>query len=178
MGNFEGECSKEEQKSELVGQGTSVEQKWMFDGSVFSLSNGRLFHNEVDFILTRGLLTDTFRENFVYLQTRETSFKRTFQCSWDIWLLVGCRVESNTMAGISRKGSGRPSYYYRFLGKSRLQRQRSRSRSRTRPSTSRGNKYDYCCKSFSAVYTKQMFSMITLFLCWTDRCCPLTSQYV
>ncbi|XP_070780473.1 DAB2 interacting protein b [Enoplosus armatus] len=41
------------------------------------------------------------------------------------------------MAGITRKGSGRPSYYYRFLGKSRLQRQRSRSRSRTRPSTSR-----------------------------------------
>ncbi|KAK5901189.1 hypothetical protein CgunFtcFv8_026084 [Champsocephalus gunnari] len=41
------------------------------------------------------------------------------------------------MAGVTRKGSGRPSYYYRFLGKSRLQRQRSRSRSRTRPSTSR-----------------------------------------
>ncbi|XP_041825941.1 disabled homolog 2-interacting protein-like isoform X4 [Melanotaenia boesemani] len=41
------------------------------------------------------------------------------------------------MAGITRKGSGRPSYYYRFLGKSRLQRQRSRSRSRTRPSASR-----------------------------------------
>ncbi|XP_037121021.1 DAB2 interacting protein b isoform X4 [Syngnathus acus] len=37
------------------------------------------------------------------------------------------------MAGITRKGSGRRSYYYRFLGKSRLQRQRSRSRSRTRP---------------------------------------------
>ncbi|XP_054613946.1 DAB2 interacting protein b isoform X5 [Dunckerocampus dactyliophorus] len=41
------------------------------------------------------------------------------------------------MAGITRKGSGRPSYYYRFLGKSRLQRQRSRSRSRTRPAASR-----------------------------------------
>ncbi|XP_071322985.1 DAB2 interacting protein b isoform X7 [Trachinotus anak] len=41
------------------------------------------------------------------------------------------------MAGVIRKGSGRPSYYYRFLGKSRLQRQRSRSRSRTRPSASR-----------------------------------------
>ncbi|XP_072228739.1 disabled homolog 2-interacting protein-like isoform X1 [Leuresthes tenuis] len=41
------------------------------------------------------------------------------------------------MAGVTRKGSGRPSYYYRFLGKSRLQRQRSRSRSRTRPSVSR-----------------------------------------
>ncbi|XP_067339714.1 DAB2 interacting protein b isoform X4 [Channa argus] len=41
------------------------------------------------------------------------------------------------MAGVSRKGSGRPSYYYRFLGKSRLQRQRSRSRSRTRPSASK-----------------------------------------
>ncbi|XP_044031380.1 disabled homolog 2-interacting protein-like isoform X6 [Siniperca chuatsi] len=41
------------------------------------------------------------------------------------------------MAGVTRKGSGRPSYYYRFLGKSRLQRQRSRSRSRTRSSTSR-----------------------------------------
>ncbi|GLD72927.1 disabled homolog 2-interacting protein isoform X1 [Lates japonicus] len=42
------------------------------------------------------------------------------------------------MAGVIRKGSGRPSYYYRFLGKSRLQRQRSRSRSRTRPSASKG----------------------------------------
>ncbi|XP_028274432.1 DAB2 interacting protein b isoform X6 [Parambassis ranga] len=41
------------------------------------------------------------------------------------------------MAGVTRKGSGRPSYYYRFLGKSRLQRQRSRSRSRNRPSASR-----------------------------------------
>nr|XP_019937755.1 PREDICTED: disabled homolog 2-interacting protein isoform X1 [Paralichthys olivaceus] len=41
------------------------------------------------------------------------------------------------MAGVTRKGSGRPSYYYRFLGKSRLQRQRSRSRSRTRPSARR-----------------------------------------
>ncbi|XP_056288577.1 LOW QUALITY PROTEIN: DAB2 interacting protein b [Pseudoliparis swirei] len=41
------------------------------------------------------------------------------------------------MAGVTRKGSGRPSYYYRFLGKSRLQRQRSRSRSRTRPPASR-----------------------------------------
>ncbi|XP_076742779.1 disabled homolog 2-interacting protein isoform X5 [Maylandia zebra] len=41
------------------------------------------------------------------------------------------------MAGVTRKGSGRPSYYYRFLGKSRLQRQRSRSRSRSRPSASR-----------------------------------------
>ncbi|XP_027880427.1 disabled homolog 2-interacting protein isoform X4 [Xiphophorus couchianus] len=41
------------------------------------------------------------------------------------------------MAGFTRKGSGRPSYYYRFLGKSRLQRQRSRSRSRTRPSANR-----------------------------------------
>lgn len=42
------------------------------------------------------------------------------------------------MAGVGRKGSGRPSYYYRFLGKSRLQRQRSRSRSRTRPAANRG----------------------------------------
>ncbi|XP_041706493.1 disabled homolog 2-interacting protein isoform X2 [Coregonus clupeaformis] len=40
-------------------------------------------------------------------------------------------------AGITRKGSGRPSYYYRFLGRTRLQRQRSRSRSRTRPAASR-----------------------------------------
>lgn len=46
---------------------------------------------------------------------------------------------SGSMAGVTRKGSGRPSYYYRFLGKSRLQRQRSRSRSRTRPSARRGN---------------------------------------
>ncbi|XP_023816223.1 disabled homolog 2-interacting protein isoform X2 [Oryzias latipes] len=41
------------------------------------------------------------------------------------------------MAGVTRKASGRPSYYYRFLGKSRLQRQRSRSRSRTRSSAMR-----------------------------------------
>ncbi|XP_077479490.1 DAB2 interacting protein b isoform X2 [Stigmatopora argus] len=41
------------------------------------------------------------------------------------------------MAGITRKGSGRRSYYYRFLGKSRLQRQRSRSRSRTRTAASK-----------------------------------------
>ncbi|KAM7368764.1 hypothetical protein PAMP_013071 [Pampus punctatissimus] len=41
------------------------------------------------------------------------------------------------MAGVTRKGSGRPSYYYRFLGKSRLQRQRSRSRSRNRTAASR-----------------------------------------
>ncbi|CAL8387758.1 unnamed protein product [Boreogadus saida] len=41
------------------------------------------------------------------------------------------------MAGVTRKGSGRPSYYYRFLGKSRLQRQRSRSRSRTRPAANK-----------------------------------------
>ncbi|XP_052366268.1 disabled homolog 2-interacting protein-like [Oncorhynchus keta] len=40
-------------------------------------------------------------------------------------------------AGITRKGSGRPSYYYRFLGRTRLQRQRSRSRSRSRPAASR-----------------------------------------
>ncbi|XP_027326577.2 disabled homolog 2-interacting protein isoform X5 [Anas platyrhynchos] len=33
----------------------------------------------------------------------------------------------------SRKNSGRPSYYYRLLRRSRLQRQRSRSRSRNRP---------------------------------------------
>ncbi|TNN41654.1 hypothetical protein EYF80_048179 [Liparis tanakae] len=45
------------------------------------------------------------------------------------------------MAGVTRKGSGRPSYYYRFLGRSRLQRQRSRSRSRTRPPASRGNEH-------------------------------------
>ncbi|KAL0965259.1 hypothetical protein UPYG_G00278950 [Umbra pygmaea] len=40
-------------------------------------------------------------------------------------------------AGVTRKGSGRPSYYYRFLGRTRLQRQRSRSRSRSRPTVSR-----------------------------------------
>ncbi|KAG5272352.1 hypothetical protein AALO_G00164540, partial [Alosa alosa] len=41
------------------------------------------------------------------------------------------------MSGVTRKGSGRPGYYYRFLGRTRLQRQRSRSRSRTRPATNR-----------------------------------------
>ncbi|XP_072286559.1 disabled homolog 2-interacting protein isoform X4 [Pyxicephalus adspersus] len=34
---------------------------------------------------------------------------------------------------VSRKNSGRRSYYYRFLGRAQLQRQRSRSRSRSRP---------------------------------------------
>ncbi|XP_061119154.1 DAB2 interacting protein b isoform X3 [Conger conger] len=37
------------------------------------------------------------------------------------------------MSGTAKKSSGRPSYYYRLLGRTRLQRQRSRSRSRTRP---------------------------------------------
>ncbi|XP_056314024.1 DAB2 interacting protein b isoform X1 [Danio aesculapii] len=36
------------------------------------------------------------------------------------------------MSGVTRKGSGRPGYYYRLLGRTRLQRQRSRSRSRSR----------------------------------------------
>ncbi|XP_066568840.1 DAB2 interacting protein b isoform X2 [Amia ocellicauda] len=39
------------------------------------------------------------------------------------------------MSGTGRKSSGRPSYYYRLLGRTRLQRQRSRSRSRTRPAS-------------------------------------------
>lgn len=47
--------------------------------------------------------------------------------SWCVLVCVG------RMSGITRKGSGRPSYYYRLLGRTRLQRQRSRSRSRTRP---------------------------------------------
>ncbi|XP_018420156.1 PREDICTED: disabled homolog 2-interacting protein, partial [Nanorana parkeri] len=37
---------------------------------------------------------------------------------------------------VSRKNSGRRSYYYRLLGRSQLQRQHSRSRSRSRPSKS------------------------------------------
>ncbi|XP_022521016.1 DAB2 interacting protein b isoform X5 [Astyanax mexicanus] len=41
------------------------------------------------------------------------------------------------MSGVSRKGSGRPGYYYRLLGRTRLQRQRSRSRSRSRPAASK-----------------------------------------
>ncbi|XP_038601938.1 disabled homolog 2-interacting protein isoform X3 [Tachyglossus aculeatus] len=39
------------------------------------------------------------------------------------------------MSAPSRKSSGRPSYYYRLLRRSRLQRQRSRSRSRNRPAS-------------------------------------------
>lgn len=61
--------------------------------------------------------------------------------TWDsvIVALAWSWVFGRTMAGagITRKGSGRPSYYYRFLGRTRLQRQRSRSRSRTRPAASR-----------------------------------------
>lgn len=72
----------------------------------------------------------------------DTRFKRTFSAA-EILCCVSSRVEISTMAGVTRKGSGRPSYYYRFLGKSRLQRQRSRSRSRTRTAASRGNKYYY-----------------------------------
>lgn len=45
---------------------------------------------------------------------------------------------TGAMAGVGRKGSARPSYYYRLLGRSRLRRQRSRSRSRTRTAASRG----------------------------------------
>nr|XP_030142479.3 disabled homolog 2-interacting protein isoform X7 [Taeniopygia guttata] len=45
----------------------------------------------------------------------------------------------------SRKSSGRPSYYYRLLRRSRLQRQRSRSRSRNR--LSRGNCEPFPCRA-------------------------------
>lgn len=48
-------------------------------------------------------------------------------------LYVSVSVYVGRMSGITRKGSGRPGYYYRLLGRTRLQRQRSRSRSRTRP---------------------------------------------
>uniref|UniRef100_A0A8C1XXM1 DAB2 interacting protein b n=1 Tax=Cyprinus carpio TaxID=7962 RepID=A0A8C1XXM1_CYPCA len=41
------------------------------------------------------------------------------------------------MSGVTRKGSGRPGYYYRLLGRTRLQRQRSRSRSRSRATNNR-----------------------------------------
>ncbi|XP_051552484.1 disabled homolog 2-interacting protein-like isoform X2 [Myxocyprinus asiaticus] len=41
------------------------------------------------------------------------------------------------MSGVTRKGSGRPGYYYRLLGRTRLQRQRSRSRSRSRTTNNR-----------------------------------------
>ncbi|PKK24384.1 disabled homolog 2-interacting protein, partial [Columba livia] len=43
-----------------------------------------------------------------------------------------CKIDTK-MSVNSRKSSGRPSYYYRLLRRSRLQRQRSRSRSRNRP---------------------------------------------
>lgn len=87
----------------------------------------------------------------------DTRFKRSYS-SAETLCCVGSRVGISTMAGVTRKGSGRPSYYYRFLGKSRLQRQRSRSRSRTRMAANRGNKYYYCykcspCSSFSPVNT-------------------------
>ncbi|XP_064584110.1 disabled homolog 2-interacting protein isoform X6 [Zonotrichia leucophrys gambelii] len=48
----------------------------------------------------------------------------------------------------SRKSSGRPSYYYRLLRRSRLQRQRSRSRSRNR--LSRGNCELFPCRALPA----------------------------
>ncbi|XP_016348846.1 disabled homolog 2-interacting protein-like isoform X2 [Sinocyclocheilus anshuiensis] len=41
------------------------------------------------------------------------------------------------MSDVTRKGSGRPGYYYRLLGRTRLQRQRSRSRSRSRATNNR-----------------------------------------
>uniref|UniRef100_A0A673HPU1 Disabled homolog 2-interacting protein-like n=1 Tax=Sinocyclocheilus rhinocerous TaxID=307959 RepID=A0A673HPU1_9TELE len=41
------------------------------------------------------------------------------------------------MSGVTRQGSGRPGYYYRLLGRTRLQRQRSRSRSRSRATNNR-----------------------------------------
>ncbi|XP_030142477.4 disabled homolog 2-interacting protein isoform X4 [Taeniopygia guttata] len=49
------------------------------------------------------------------------------------------------MSTNSRKSSGRPSYYYRLLRRSRLQRQRSRSRSRNR--LSRGNCEPFPCRA-------------------------------
>lgn len=42
MGNFEEEFSKVQQKSELLGQDTSFEQKWMFDCLIFSFSSGNV----------------------------------------------------------------------------------------------------------------------------------------
>lgn len=39
MGNFEEECSEVQQKSELVGQDTGLEQKWMLDCLIFSFSS-------------------------------------------------------------------------------------------------------------------------------------------
>lgn len=53
-----------------------------------------------------------------------------------------CKIDRK-MSMNSRKSSGRPSYYYRLLRRSRLQRQRSRSRSRNRP-LSRGNCNELC----------------------------------
>lgn len=78
-------------------------------------------------------------------------------CKDPLRTLPGVRTEegsagtTSAMAGAGRKGSGRPSYYYRFLGKSRLQRQRSRSRSRTRPAANRGKASS--CLSASARLT-------------------------
>lgn len=57
------------------------------------------------------------------------------------------------MSGITRKGSGRPSYYYRLLGRTRLQRQRSRSRSRTRPA----NKGKGASDAFIMLYYNFLF---------------------
>lgn len=94
--------------------------------------------SSVKFVRNKSFPAGELCQEFICTDTR---FKRTsfFQrCADILLLLVVLGVETGTMAGVSRKGSGRPSYYYRFLGKSRLQRQRSRSRSRTRPSASRG----------------------------------------
>ncbi|XP_027723429.1 disabled homolog 2-interacting protein-like [Vombatus ursinus] len=47
----------------------------------------------------------------------------------------GLSRRGNSMSAGGRKSAGRPSYYYRLLRRSRLQRQRSRSRSRNRPAS-------------------------------------------
>lgn len=123
----------------------------MFDGLISSVCNGQRFQNGVDLISAAiredlsscdHLLSGLFSEVCHKTVTRRPGglclvFHLHFFHIREELLLS----EGFSMAGVTRKGSGRPSYYYRFLGKSRLQRQRSRSRSRTRPPASRGNKY-------------------------------------
>lgn len=132
VGNSEGECFKAGTGClSLWDKGDkSTEHKWMFDGLTMGWiwPGLKLWRAETD-KHSRPSMRKLL--GICYLHWLRDS-KRTLGC-WDIW--TRC-----SMAGVSRKGSGRPSYYYRFLGKSRLQRQRSRSRSRSRPAASKGNK--------------------------------------
>lgn len=138
--------------SELQSSWDWIRLRWtQVDAWCFNplLSSGKWFHRGVDLSPTppkssdstsaEGLLNEVCGE--LSLTPWEPRLELIGHYEEENLFLLKWWAESGTMAGVTRKASGRPSYYYRFLGKSRLQRQRSRSRSRTRSSAMRGNKH-------------------------------------